>query len=181
MKNAQEKCFVEENDDFQLEEIAPCTPYNVRRTVCSERREEKKIYSQHHRLMCSTVFALCAFAFDLTLRNENSYSDVSEFVYFIVCIELLFFPLYIGNRITLHINTLDVWTFVPRRQQIIAHIVYLRAHAHSDTRTYQKQWGSFPNVMREWNLNTEYTHQENTAHNGTSARARRWKRIVFVW
>lgn len=42
--------------------------------------------------MCSTVFALCAFAFDLTLRNENSYSDVSEFVYFIVCIELLFFP-----------------------------------------------------------------------------------------
>lgn len=41
MKNAQEKCFVEENDDFQLEEIAPCS-YYVRRTVCSERREEKR-------------------------------------------------------------------------------------------------------------------------------------------
>lgn len=27
MKNAQEKCFVEENDDFQLEKIAPCSSY----------------------------------------------------------------------------------------------------------------------------------------------------------
>lgn len=41
MKNVQEKCFVEENDDFQLEEIAPHSTH-----VWAKRRE----YSQHHRV-----------------------------------------------------------------------------------------------------------------------------------
>lgn len=59
MKNAQEKCFVEENDDFQLEEIAPCSSVYFRTCMGQVREAKNMEHSQRHRLM----FTLCASRF----------------------------------------------------------------------------------------------------------------------